>query len=363
MILLVLLLQDVRSELAKLASPDLEVRQAAETALVAMGEAAIPEIERLAAAADLETRARAADVVRRLRVWDHVVYFRGRKIDLRRGTAQAADFAPSMRAAGGRLLDATRAVDLRTGRELWRREAPGEIWGLEANEASVLVRTPKGLACLDAADGRALWTSAGFRFEALAGGDWLVAEGAELSRKGATSWTVKAQPAHLAAAGPWAFAAGAEASTRVLDVRNGMELRTLEDLSVRRAVDGGEGRVVVVEGRGVTALRTSDFSRLWTRPNVREATRLLVDGRRLYVADHHAMCCSIRLYALDVETGAPIWTAPARGIPAEHSKYRHDARLARVGPYLVLTGEAAAGDYVEAFDPATGALVSRWTSN
>ena len=102
---------------------------------------------------------------------------------------------------------------------------------------------------------------------------------------------------------------------------------------------------------------------IFTRPEVGEAAYPLVEGRRVYVADHHRMCCSIRLYALDVETGAPLWTAPAMGIPASHSKYRHEARLARVGPYLVLMGEAAAGDYVEAFDPATGAKVSRWSSN
>ena len=47
MILFCLLLQDVRGELEKLSSADVEVRQAAEAALVAMGEDAIPEIERL----------------------------------------------------------------------------------------------------------------------------------------------------------------------------------------------------------------------------------------------------------------------------------------------------------------------------
>lgn len=111
------------------------------------------------------------------------------------------------------------------------------------------------------------------------------------------------------------------------------------------------------------ALRISDAAVLWTRPEVGDASRLLVEGRRVYVADHIGMCCGIRLYALDVETGERLWTAPARGIPTEHSKYRHDARLARVGPHLALLGEASRGDYVEAFDPATGALVSRWTSN
>ena len=271
-----------------------------------------------------------------------------------------------MKVVGERILDVTatsiRAFELRSGRQLWTREPVGEVWGLEAGETSIVIRSPKGLTCLDAADGRALWTSPGFRCEALAGGDWMVADDAGIARKGATSWAVKGgQPCYVAAAGPWALAAGTARSTRVLDVRDGKELRTL-DLHAYRAVQAGEDRVLVVEGTNLTALRTSDAARLWSRADVAEATRPLVEGRRVYVADHHSMCCGIRLYALDVETGALLWTAPARGIPTSHSKYRHDARLARVGPYLVLTGEAAAGDYVEAFDPATGATVSRWTS-
>jgi outer membrane protein assembly factor BamB len=272
-----------------------------------------------------------------------------------------------MKVVGGRIVDATatsiRAFDLRSGRELWKAEPVGEIWGVEAGETSIVIRTPKGLACRDAADGRALWTSPGPWAEPLAGGDWLVADGSGIARQGSTPWAVKkGQSCSVAAAGPWALVAGPGGDSRIFDVRNGKELRTLEGFRAYRAVAAGDDRVLVVEGRNLTALRTSDASRLWTRPDVREATRLLVEGRRAYVADHMSMCCGISLYALDVESGAPLWTAPATGIPAEHSKYRHEARLARVGPYLVLLGTAAAGDYVEAFEPATGRLVSRWTS-
>ena len=108
MILFCLLLpQDLRGELEKLASPDVEVRQAAEAALVAMGEDVIAPLERLAAGADAETRGRVADVVRRLRWWDHVVFWRGRKVDLRQGRAQPTDYAPHLKVLGGRILDVT----------------------------------------------------------------------------------------------------------------------------------------------------------------------------------------------------------------------------------------------------------------
>ncbi|HEX7902045.1 MAG TPA: PQQ-binding-like beta-propeller repeat protein [Planctomycetota bacterium] len=371
MTLLWLLLQaatddGVRAQLERLSSADVEVRQAAEAALVAMGEDVIAPLERLAATADVETRGRVADVVRRLRWWDHVVFFRGRKIDLRRGSAQATDYGPHARVVGGRIVDVTatsiRAFDLRSGRALWKTEPVGELWGVEAGESSIAIRTPKGVTCLDAADGRALWTSPAHRFEPLAGGDWLVADGDGLARKGSTPWAVKAgQPCFVAAAGPWALATGPAGHSRLLDARTGKELRTLDNAAYR-AVQAGDDRLLVVGRRTLTAYKPSDGSIFWTRLEVGEASRPLVEGRRVYVADHIAMCCGIKLYALDVETSETLWTAQARGIPTEHSKYRHDARLARVGPYLVLTGEAAAGDYVEAFDSATGATVSRWTS-
>jgi hypothetical protein len=358
----------VRAQVDRLASPDVEVRQAAEAALVAMGEDAIPLIERLAAAGDLETRGRAADVLRRLRWWDHVVLWRGRRVDLRLGRASASDFGARARVVGGRILDVTppgaRAVDLRSNRELWKADLglDREIWDVETGESSIVIRAPGGAACVDAATGRVLWRKDGWpRLAPVAGGDWVVADPRGVSRIGATSWTVKGA-GDVSAAGPWVLV-GDGRTTMILDAATGTGVRTLDGLGARRAVDAGEGRVLVVGERSLVAFRTSDGVRLWTRSEVQDASKLLVEGRRVYVADHMGMCCGIKLYALDLETGAPLWTAPARGIPTSHSKYRHDARLARVGAYLVLLGEASAGDYVEAFDPATGALVSRWTSN
>lgn len=215
MIAWILLLQSdelVRARLEQLGSPDVEIRQAAETALVAMGEDVVAPLERLAAGADAETRGRVAEIVRRVRWWDHAVLFRGRRIDLRRGSAQTSGFGPYAKVVAGRIVDITptalRAVDLRTGRERWTREREGEIWGVEAGESSILVRSPKGLTCWDVASAQPLWTSPSHRAEPLAGGDWLVAEEKGLARKGSTSWSAPGTVCFLAAAGPWAFSTG-----------------------------------------------------------------------------------------------------------------------------------------------------------
>jgi hypothetical protein len=373
MVLLLLILQAaledrVRAELERLASPDVEIRQAAEAALVELGEDVLPPLERLAATADAETRGRVADVVRRVRWWDHEVLWRGRWIDLRRGVHRPSPYGLHVRTAGPRIVDVgeagARGVDFRSGRELWTRTAglPKELWDVEAGDASVAVRSPEGVVCLDAATGAVLWTRKGTwpRLALAPGGDWIVGDGRRVERVGATSWAADGpNVCALAVAAGQVFVGGPTATTRVLDAATGRELRAIER-AVQEAVDAGGGRVVALSGGELVALRSADGAALWRRAEVRDGSRMLVEGRRIYVADHLRMCCSIKLYALDVETGALLWTAPARGIPTSHSKYRHDARLARVGPHLVLLGAAAAGDYVEAFDPATGALVSRW---
>lgn len=360
----------VRAEVERLASPDVEVRQAAEAALVGLGEDALPALERLTATADAETRGRVADVLRRVRWWDHEVLWRGRWIDLRRGVPRPSPYGLHVRTSGSRIVDVgesgARGVDFRSGRELWARTAglPKALWDVEIGEASAVVRSPEGVVCLDAATGAILWSRKGTwpRLARAPGGDWIVGDGRRVERVGATSWAVDGpNVCALAAAGGQVFVGGPTPTTRVLDAATGRELRTIER-GVHEAVDADEGRVVVLSGAELALLRTSDGTALWTRGEVRDGSRMLVEGRRVYVADHLRMCCSIKLYALDVESGAPLWTAPARGIPTSHSKYRHDARLARVGPHLVLLGAAAAGDYAETFDPSSGALVSRWSS-
>ena len=78
-------------------------------------------------------------------------------------------------------------------------------------------------------------------------------------------------------------------------------------------------------------------------------------GPNIALALYSPIATGTRLVALDATTGALAWTANVEHLPIGHSKYSNQVELRLTGAGLLLLGHESSQDYVQRFDPATGA--------
>ena len=85
---------------------------------------------------------------------------------------------------------------------------------------------------------------------------------------------------------------------------------------------------------------------------------LLLLGDRLFVAQHSHIATGTKVFALDADTGAELWSTDVLGLgPIGHSKYRNRVQLGSRDGAIIVYGHEAQGRYVEALDPETGAML------
>lgn len=266
-----------------------------------------------------------------------------------------------------------------TGRALWPFVA-GQEWharDVTSDGARFLLRTRSGCAFYDASSGKLLWSAAEDAENAafLPGGDVLIAGDLTTRRcraaDGKVLWSVGTLRSDIGA--PLfteggrvvtGFGSLGEWTTLCLDPETGATKWSGANLLPSAVAEGPDGRLLMLPIFSPYTPRRDllvwDAKEARRHPLEGTPTGLRVAGDRVLVTDHRRSCCSLALRAYRLEDGKPLWTADARGIPTEHSKYYHAMRLEVRGSRVVLIGHAAAGDYVEAFRLDTGALVSRW---
>jgi len=88
-------------------------------------------------------------------------------------------------------------------------------------------------------------------------------------------------------------------------------------------------------------------------------TAFAIDNGTLYSARHGDISSGCTLHAFDVQTGREKWTVSLTGLgPIAHSKYFNLVEARMIGGRIVVFGWEAAGRYIEARDPATGAMLA-----
>lgn len=419
--LALLLFQDVGSLVDKLRSDSVEERQAGEDALVAMGEAVLPALARLRGSADVEVAGRLDQVVYRIRWWERTIWASRAAVDIDSGRAL---WSLSHRLHAGASLARERDVflwtkgqlecrTLKSGAKVWEaaaRGAEGELHlignallavGAEGMQAFLpgsgkalwpFIPSPKedwhrrhvisggdrfvlttisGCAVHDSPSGRLLWSALEDAEKAafLPGGDVLVA-GARTTRRcrgadGKVVWSVETPranhpPALFVVGGrvvTWLGTSPQDWTTLCLDPETGA-VEWSGSMLPQEAAAGPDGRLLLLPAlRRELVLDAKEVRRI---PLEGSPTGFRVAGDRVLVTDHVRSCCGLALRAYRLDDGKPLWTADARGIPTEHSKYYHAMHVEVRGGRAILIGHAAAGDYVETFRLDTGALVSRW---
>src|SRR5262249_30909013 len=86
------------------------------------------------------------------------------------------------------------------------------------------------------------------------------------------------------------------------------------------------------------------------------ATTLLV-GNTLVVASFHRYATGARLFALDIRSGAQLWTADVVQMMVGHSEYMNDVGLTATENHVEMRGFESAGCYLQIFELATGKRV------
>jgi outer membrane protein assembly factor BamB len=86
----------------------------------------------------------------------------------------------------------------------------------------------------------------------------------------------------------------------------------------------------------------------------REAARVVQVGSLLIVANYSPIATGTTLFALDVTTGKPAWTADVDSLPIEHSKYANQVELELTERGLLLRGHESSQEFAQLFDVTSG---------
>lgn len=281
--------------------------------------------------------------------------------------------------SGGRTYvrtpDEVRAFDRADGSALWRtpvptRDDPETVrewrasrwssWGLVVGPRFVFTRGPGGVAAIDPADGRRVWTDSG-RFQSLFRGD-----GALTAYESDGDETVGFDPATGERLWSWTDAMIQERTPRhglsfgdeltVVDLRTGESRWSLDAGEDQHAVDvEDETLFVAVEtgaGTDLRALGLADGGERWRRDLPADADDGAVVDGALYVSSGDGG--PVAVHALDLGTGAERWRT-------EVPDWRTDAvPLLTTGEQVVFGQSWWEGPLPNAcsLDRATGAL--RW---
>jgi len=139
-----------------------------------------------------------------------------------------------------------------------------------------------------------------------------------------------------------------------------------EDASVHGAmtslVRAENGRLLgfLHEPPGATFVDASGTER-WTHDAFAYANTAsaVVWGELLVIVGYHSQTVGAELIAVERATGNGRWFADVQTLPLAHSAYSTDVELRLERGVIVLRGRESMEDYLELFDPATGArLVS-----
>lgn len=171
-------------------------------------------------------------------------------------------------------------------------------------------------------------------------------------------FTVRTLDRNVALVTTWASLAGVRRSV-LIDLGTGTELARVE-AEVASAVlrpDGGVEALLVARPKAQLLDPTGAVR--WTTPETLEesASTVLVGGvaQTLVVASFHRIATGADLRGFDLSTGKLRFTAAVELLPISHSKYWNETSLSLVGGHLALRGKEAGQDYLELFDPTTGA--------
>jgi putative membrane protein insertion efficiency factor len=177
------------------------------------------------------------------------------------------------------------ALELATGRELWRFEAEGAIAGqpIALNDSLYLGSFDRNLYVLDSSDGSSL--------RQFQGENWF--------------W------APPSVGGTLLYVADVDGNVYALDVETGQEVwRSQVDQPVRLApVPSADGEVLLVASDSGTlyGLDTSDGFALWTQPGRGQLGSVVASEGVVYVSRINA---EQRIQAFYVENGRPLWDYP-----------------------------------------------------
>lgn len=96
-------------------------------------------------------------------------------------------------------------------------------------------------------------------------------------------------------------------------------------------------------------------------PRETEAERALrlPDGDWVVYRYHGSADSGVRVSRLDAKMTDLRWRVNCQGLGVEHSKYRHEADLSRVGDRLKVVSVGSSGEFEEWLDLATGKQLSR----
>lgn len=152
--------------------------------------------------------------------------------------------------------------------------------------------------------------------------------------------------------------------SRVLDRETHAVVRVFEQFAFGLVEDRDGALVGVIEFQGgqLSLIEAAGGRRRWRVPApaaVRsESFSTLVDGGRLILANHHRYATGASLVALDLRTGALLWSADVEQMNVAHSEYFNDVALELRGGTVVMRGYEAAGCYLQTFDAASGRRLS-----
>lgn len=85
----------------------------------------------------------------------------------------------------------------------------------------------------------------------------------------------------------------------------------------------------------------------------------LPDGDWIVYRYHGSADSGVRVSRMDAKMTSQRWRVNCQGLGVEHSKYRHEVNLSRVGDRVKVVSVGSSGEFEEWLDLATGKQISR----
>ena len=144
----------------------------------------------------------------------------------------------------------------------------------------------------------------------------------------------------------------------VVRVADGVEVARIEQQVVAAvARPDGALEAVLVTHPETRLLEASGATRWTSKVHLDDSASALLLDHTLVVASFEPIAAGSTLHALDLATGATLWTGDVALLPIAHSIYSNDVTLTLRGGRVAMRGREAGQDYLELFEPRDGKRV------